>query len=77
MRERPPEPEILPRLLNRQNAARYLSISVAMLDTLARSGEVRVVRLPAARGIGPSRVPLFDRADLDTFIEKIKSGGAR
>jgi hypothetical protein len=66
---------IAPRLLRREAAAAYLSISVAALDQLRASGEITVVRMPGRLGVA-TRVPLFDRADLDLAIERWKGGAA-
>ena len=64
-----------PRLLRREAAAAYLSISVAALDQLRASGEIAVVPMPGRLGTA-TRVPLFDRADLDAAIERWNAGAA-
>jgi hypothetical protein len=53
----------IPRLLDRAAAARYLSVSVDVLDRLARRGFVRRRVLPGTRCIR------FDVRDLDRVIE--------
>lgn len=53
----------LPRLLDRAGAARYLSVSLDVLDRLARRGLVRRRVLPGTRCIR------FDVRDLNRFIE--------
>lgn len=52
------------RLLSYTQAATYLGISLRSMKTLAAEGEVLKVQLGA-------RV-LFDRADLDAFVERAK-----
>ena len=69
-------PALAPRLLRRQAAADYLSISPAFLDALRAQGHVRPVQLPAALGVGTVRCPLYDVRDLDDLIEKFKKEGA-
>jgi hypothetical protein len=68
-------PAIAPRLLRRCAAADYLGLSGAYLDQLRAQGLVRPVPLPAARGAGAVRIPLFDIRDLDQLIDKLKAGG--
>ena len=65
-----------PRLLDRETAAAYLSVSVDTLDRLLQSGALHVVRLPVQRdrntGVGvrgPTRRILVDRHELDALIE--------
>ncbi len=53
----------LPRLLDRAGVARYLSVSLDVLDRLARRGLVRRRVLPGTRCIR------FDLRDLNRFIE--------
>ena len=64
----------IPRLLTRRAAAKYLSISVAMLDSLRLQGEIAPVQMPGRNGEA-IRTPLYDRKDLDTAIDTWKSGG--
>jgi hypothetical protein len=52
-----------PRLLDRAGAARYLSVSLDVLDRLARRALVRRRVLPGTRCIR------FDVRDLNRFIE--------
>lgn len=63
-----------PRLLDAPAAARYLGgISVWTLRALVENGHLRPVRLPAVRRPGEDgRRLLFDRADLDAFIDERK-----
>ena len=56
-----------PRLLTRQQAAEYLSLSLDMLDRLTQQGELpRVQLLLGNRNV---RKVLYDRADLDRLVE--------
>ena len=56
-----------PRLLTRQQAAKYLSLSSDILDRLTQQGELpRVQLLLGNRSI---RRVLYDRADLDRLVE--------
>lgn len=52
------------RLLDYQGVAHYLSISVAQTKELARAGEF--VKVPIGARV------LFDRADVDAYIERVK-----
>ncbi len=52
------------RLLNAKQAALYLSISRALLYQLCSSGKIKSLRINTRR--------LFDRQDLDEFIENQK-----
>jgi len=56
-----------PRLLTRQQAADYLSLSSDMLDRLTQQGELRRVQLTL--GDRTVRKVLYDRADLDRLVE--------
>jgi len=58
---------IQPRLLNIKSAAQYLGCSVWILRQLEWSG-----KLPAVRNLG--RKLLFDRSDLDRFVDLAKAG---
>src|ERR1700730_11843488 len=65
------------RLLDRDAAAEYLSISVDTLDRLLQSGALHVVRLPVQRdrktglGVrGTTRRILLDRHELDSLIDR-------
>jgi excisionase family DNA binding protein len=60
-------PTIQPRLLNIEDASAYLSTTVWAMRKLAWSKEVPHVRLG-------TRI-LFDRLDLDSFINRAKLGG--
>ena len=56
-----------PRLLTRQQAATYLSLSSDILDRLTQQGELpRVQLLLGNRSI---RRVLYDRADLDRLVD--------
>jgi hypothetical protein len=68
--------DIVPRLLRRCEAARYLNLSPAALDLLRARGDVVPVRVPALRRNGEAlRIPLFDLQDLDALIDKWKQDG--
>jgi excisionase family DNA binding protein len=56
-----------PRLLTRQQAAEYLSLSLDMIDRLTQQGELRRVQLTLGDRI--VRKVLYDRADLDQLVE--------
>lgn len=59
-----PLPTMERRLLGYANAAEYLGISLRGMKDLAANGEIRKVPIGG-------RV-LFDRSDLDAYIERIK-----
>jgi hypothetical protein len=66
---------IAPRLLDREQAAAYLGVSVDSLDRLLHSGAISIVRIPCerhrktGRGVpGASRRVLVDRVELDALI---------
>jgi predicted site-specific integrase-resolvase len=68
-----------PRLLDRETAAAYLSVSVDTLDRLLQSGALHVVRLPVQRdrntgvGIrGTTRRILLDRHELDRLVDSCR-----
>jgi hypothetical protein len=68
-----------PRLLDRDAAAAYLSISVDTLDRLLQSGALHVVRLPVKRdrktglGVrGTTRRILLDRHELDSLVDRCR-----
>lgn len=65
-----PEPadEPLPRLLAYADAAAYLGISVRGFKTLVADGQI--IKVPIGARV------LFDRADLDTYIERLKRDSA-
>ena len=70
---------LAPRLLDRDAAAAYLSISVDTLDRLLQSGALHVVRLPVQRdrktGLGVSgttRRILLDRHELDSLVDRCR-----
>jgi hypothetical protein len=80
---RPSRPSALaapaPRLLDRDAAAEYLSISVDTVDRLLQSGALHVVRLPVQRdrktglGVrGTTRRILVDRHELDSLIDRCR-----
>jgi excisionase family DNA binding protein len=56
-----------PRLVTRQQAAEYLSLSLDMIDRLTQQGELRRVQLTL--GDRTVRKVLYDRADLDRLVE--------
>jgi hypothetical protein len=68
-----------PRLLDRDAAAAYLSISVDTVDRLVQSGALHVVRLPVQRdrktglGVrGTTRRILLDRHELDSLVDQCR-----
>src|SRR5437016_3518592 len=68
-----------PRLLDRDAAAAYLSISVDTVDRLLQSGALHVVRLPVQRdrktglGVrGTTRRILLDRDELDSLVDQCR-----
>ena len=56
-----------PRLVTRQQAAVYLSLSLDMIDRLTQQSELPRVQLTL--GDRTVRKVLFDRADLDRLVE--------
>jgi hypothetical protein len=58
---------IMPRLLNLDTAATYLSMSPWTIRDLEAAGVLPRVRVPLPRG-GELRKLLFDKADLDRLI---------
>jgi hypothetical protein len=56
-----------PRLVTRQQAAEYLSLSLDMIDRLTQQGELRRVQLTL--GDRTVRKVLYDRGDLDRLVE--------
>jgi Helix-turn-helix domain len=63
-------PENVPRLLDVQAAAKYLSVSVWTIRDLEAAGELRRVRLPLGRS--EVRRLLFDRRDLDRLVDRCR-----
>jgi len=63
-------PQAEPRLLNVRLAASYLGIAVWCLRTLVWEKQIPPVK------IGKARRLLFDRADLDAFIDAQKKEAA-
>ena len=57
---------IEPRLLTKEDAANYLSISPRLLDDLVRRGDIRAVRLPGIRRIA------FDTQELGAMVDRWK-----
>jgi hypothetical protein len=71
------QPGLEPRLLNAHGAARYLGVSYWSIRDWAMSGRLRTVTLPPLqRREGDPRPPkalrrlLFDRSDLDRFVDE-------
>jgi len=62
---------IEPRLLSLEDAARYLGVSPWTVRELEWSGVLSRVRIPLGNG-RELRKLLFDRADLDTVIQRWK-----
>ncbi len=56
-----------PRLVTRQQASEYLSLSLDMIDRLTQQGELRRVQLTLRNRT--VRKVLYDRADLDRLVE--------
>ncbi len=65
---------VVPRLLRRSDAARYLGVSVAQLDVLRALGEIVPVAMPGRTG-EPVRVPLYDRVALDAAVTRWAEAG--
>ena len=60
-----------PRLFDVRSAATYLSVSIWTVRSWVEKGELRPVPLPSLRRQGQSlRRVLFDRTDLDAFVER-------
>jgi hypothetical protein len=68
----PSSSALLPRLLDLQGAAYYLSVSPWTVRDLEAAGVLARVRIPLANG-GELRKLLFDRQDLDRFVEVNKA----
>ena len=71
----PSTPSFAPRLFNRHGVAYYISASPSYVDALVLQGVLKPIPLPATRGSGTTRVPLFDKNDVDLLIEKLKAAG--
>lgn len=56
-------------ILNREQAASAIGISINSLDTLIKQGRIAKVQL------SPRRIGIM-KADLDTYLQSIRSGGA-
>lgn len=66
-----PEQPVQPRLLNIHAAAAYLSVSTWTIRSFVARGQLGTVKLPSVRYKGESnRRLLFDRVELDKFIER-------
>ena len=63
---------VQPRLLRRAEAACFLGVSLAQLDFLRITGELRPVAMPSRLG-GPVRTPLYDVEDLSAAINRWKA----
>lgn len=77
--------EVVPRLWNVERTAAYLGVSPWTVRAYVANGFLRPVKLPSVRQTDDHGRPcgennrryLFDRVDLDAFIEKQKrEGGA-
>ena len=73
----PTSASIIPRLLDRNQAATYLGVSVDTVDRLIRAGMIGVVKLPVERSrhtgrgvMGVNRRILVDRVQIDEQIVK-------
>lgn len=64
-----------PRLLGVRAVATYLGIGVRKVHELRAAGHLRPVTLPLAGGADLRRL-LFDKMDLDAFIDGNKAGRA-
>lgn len=73
-----PETVPAPRLMDIATAAEYLGgISVWTIRGFVANGQLQAVKLPSVKYQSRrSRRLLFDRSDLDAFIEKAKREGA-
>ena len=65
-------PGLCPRLLDLGATAAYLGVSPWTVRDLAAAGTLKRVRVPVAGG-GDLRKLLFDRHDLDSFVEAWKT----
>ena len=65
------EQTIEPHLVNKENAAHYLSISTRLLDELVRSGEIRPIRVASVRRLA------FDVSELKVLVQTWKDKNAR
>jgi len=63
-------PQVQPRLLDVREAARYLSVAVWCVRQLTWTKQLTPVK------IGGSRRLLYDRSDLDAFVERQKKEAA-
>jgi hypothetical protein len=67
---------VVPRLLRRTEAARFLGLSPAALDLLRARGDIVPVPVPSLRRVGMLlRVPLYDVEDLHALIDRWKQDG--
>ena len=73
-----PPPLIRPRLLRRVQPAAYLNASASQFDLLRHGGDFPApILFPSTRNPdGRSRVPLWDVADLDAWIDRRKAGAS-
>ena len=69
---------VVPRLLDRDGAAAYLSVSADTIDRLISTGALSIVRLPAARHRNGAAVAancrrvLLDRLQLDRLVDQCR-----
>lgn len=62
------------RLVGTREAAAYLGIHSHTLRDLAARGEIKCIRMPRGDGrIGAWSRYMFDKQDLDRFIERLKN----
>ena len=64
---RPTLSTIEPRLLTRQDSAKYLSISPRLLDEIVRRGEITPIKVPGARR------KAFELPELDRLVDAWKN----
>lgn len=62
---------IEPRLVNNENAAKYLSISPRLLHDLVRRGDIVPVRVPGIRRLA------FDVRDLSALVDSWRLNAGR
>jgi hypothetical protein len=63
----------VPRLMDLETAAAYLSLSYWTVRSLVQAGKLQVVEVPRADAAGePIRRVLIDRQDLDEFVDSLR-----
>jgi hypothetical protein len=62
----------VPRLMDMQTSAEYLSVSYWTVRGLVQSGRIETVEFPRANDAEPIRRVLIDRATLDEFVDGLR-----